>query len=131
MSNLVRKPLAPYQTYRFIRIYQDFCDRNLVLKKREDGLQLNINELEAKEIELQKATTELQQHLAELQENNAYDDNLNLEVKQENIVSTNDEFMPQPNMVIDYHQNNNKALHYPSQVETSPRTLIFDTKDLF
>jgi hypothetical protein len=74
--------------------------------------------------------TELQQHLAELQENNAYDDNLNLEVKQENIVSTNDEFMPQPNMVIDYHQNN-KALHYPSQVETSPRTLIFDTKDLF
>jgi predicted transcriptional regulator len=53
-----------------VRMYQQFCDRNLALKNREDELQLNINELAAKEIELQKTTTELQQHLAELQENN-------------------------------------------------------------
>lgn len=49
-----------------VRIYQDFCNRNLELKKREDELQLSINELEAKEIELQKATIEIQQHLAEV-----------------------------------------------------------------
>lgn len=97
-------------------IYQQFCDRNLELRKRNDELQLNVNKLEAKKTELQKTTTELQQHLAELQENNTYRDNLNPEVKQE-IISTNDVFIPSPNMVIDYHQNENETLHYPSQVE--------------
>ena len=93
-------------------------------------LQLNVNKLEAKKTELQKTTTELQQHLAELQENNTYRDNLNPEVKQE-IISTNDVFIPSPNMIIDYQQNENETLHYPSQVEPSFRTLIFDTTDLF
>ena len=37
------------------RIYQGFCDRNLELKKREDELQLSINELEAKEAELNES----------------------------------------------------------------------------
>ena len=37
-----------------VRIYQGFCDRNLKLKNREDELQLSINELEAKKVELQK-----------------------------------------------------------------------------
>jgi hypothetical protein len=49
---------------------QDFCDRNLALKKREDELQQNIDEMENKKAELQKTTTELKQHIAELQENN-------------------------------------------------------------
>ncbi|MGH9951901.1 MAG: hypothetical protein ACRD5J_09765 [Nitrososphaeraceae archaeon] len=49
-----------------VRVYQQFCDRNLALKNREDELQLNVDKLEAKEIELQKTTIELQQHLAEL-----------------------------------------------------------------
>src|SRR5919106_6149048 len=31
-----------------VRIYQDFCDRNLKLKKRENELQLAVNELEGK-----------------------------------------------------------------------------------
>ena len=31
-----------------VQIYQDFCDRNLKLKKREDELQLSINKLEVK-----------------------------------------------------------------------------------
>ena len=35
------------------RIYQDFCDRNLILKNREDELQTSVNELEAKQTELQ------------------------------------------------------------------------------
>jgi septal ring factor EnvC (AmiA/AmiB activator) len=38
-----------------VRTYQDFCDRNLKLKKREDELQLSINELEAKEAELNES----------------------------------------------------------------------------
>ena len=80
---------------------------------------------------MQKTTIELQQHLAELQENNTYHDNLNPEVKQENIILTNDIFIPPSNMVIDYHPNENETLLYPTQVEPSSRKLIFDTKDLF
>jgi hypothetical protein len=37
-----------------VRVYQDFCDRNLKLKKREDELLLSISELEGKKAELQK-----------------------------------------------------------------------------
>jgi hypothetical protein len=113
-----------------VRVYQDFCDRNLALKKREDELQLNVNELEAKKTELQKTTIELQQHLAELQENNTYHDDLNPEVKQEDIISTNDVFIPSPNRVFNYHRSENEAFHYPPQV-SSTRAIIFDTKDLF
>src|ERR671919_1376844 len=36
-----------------VRVYQDFCDRNLALKNREDELVLSISELEAKKAELQ------------------------------------------------------------------------------
>ncbi|MGB7632979.1 MAG: hypothetical protein WBL68_04590 [Nitrososphaeraceae archaeon] len=39
-----------------VRTYQDFCDRNLKLKKREDELKLSINELEAKEAELNESS---------------------------------------------------------------------------
>ena len=49
-----------------VRVYQDFCDRNLALKNREDELQSSVNDLEIKETKLQKTTAELQQHLAEL-----------------------------------------------------------------
>ena len=67
------------------RTYQQFCDRNLALRKREDELHVSINELEVKKTELQKTINELQQHLAEIQENSAYNDNLNLEVKQDGL----------------------------------------------
>ena len=40
------------------RTYQDFCDRNLKLKKREDELQLSINELEAKMAELNESSSQ-------------------------------------------------------------------------
>src|SRR5919106_5750901 len=98
-----------------VRVYQDFCDRNLALKNREDEFRLSISEKEYKEEELQKTITELERHIGELQENNTYRDNLNSEVKQENIIPTSDVSMP--NMVIDHHQNENETLHYPSQVE--------------
>jgi hypothetical protein len=38
-----------------VRVYQDFCDRNIDLKKREDDLLLLISKLEAKRAELQNA----------------------------------------------------------------------------
>jgi hypothetical protein len=38
-----------------VRIYQDFCNRNLELKKREDELQLSIKELE---VELNKSSSQ-------------------------------------------------------------------------
>ena len=41
-----------------VRTYQDFCDRNLKLKKREDELQLSINELEAKKAELNESSSQ-------------------------------------------------------------------------
>ena len=113
-----------------VRVYQDFSDRNLALKNREDELQRNIDQLEAKKTELEKTTTELQ-HSAEVHENNVYNDNLNLEIKQEDVIFTNDIFIPPSNMVIDYHSNEDEMHHYHSQVETSSRRLIFDTKDLF
>jgi hypothetical protein len=34
------------------RVYQDFCDRNLALKKREDELLLSISRLEVKKAEI-------------------------------------------------------------------------------
>jgi chromosome segregation ATPase len=77
-----------------VRVYQDFCDRNLALKNREDEFRLSISEKEYKEEELQKTITELERHIGELQENNTYRDNLNSEVKQENIIPTSDVSMP-------------------------------------
>ena len=46
-----------------VRTYQDFCDRNLELKKREDELQLSITELEAKEAELNESSFQTLQYL--------------------------------------------------------------------
>ena len=100
-----------------VRVYQDFCDRNLALKNREDELQLSISELERKE-------TRLNESLSEFQEN----DDIDLEVKEEEVTSMIDELTQQPNMAINYHQNKNEI---NALVESSSRTLIFDTKDLF
>jgi hypothetical protein len=41
-----------------VRIYQGFCDRNIVLRRREDALQLSINKLEAKEAKLNKSLSQ-------------------------------------------------------------------------
>ena len=88
-----------------VQIYQQFIDRNIELKKREDELQFTINELEEDRAELQKTTTEPKRYVSELQENNAYNDNLNPEIKQEEIIFTNDKSIPSSNMVIDYLPN--------------------------
>lgn len=44
-----------------VRVYQDFCDRNLALKNREDELQHNIEELEAKKTILNKSLSEFEE----------------------------------------------------------------------
>jgi len=64
------------------RTYQQFVDRNLALKNREDELLLSISDLENKKSELEKTTAELQQHSADIQENNLYNSNTNLEIEQ-------------------------------------------------
>ena len=107
-----------------VRVYQQFVDRNVALKKREDELQLSNSELECKE-------TRLNESLSEFQDNNADNNCLAPEVKQEEVNLMNYVIISPSNMVIDYHSNENEILHYPSQVEPSSRTLIFDTKDLF
>jgi hypothetical protein len=100
-----------------VRIYQDFCDRNLKLKNREAELQLSISELERKETRLNKS-------LSEFQEN----DDFRPEVKEEEVTSMIDELTQQPNMAINYHQNKNEI---NALVESSSRTLFFGAKDLF
>ena len=45
-----------------VRIYQQFCDKNLEMNKRINELQLIIDELEAKKTELQKTIRKLEQH---------------------------------------------------------------------
>jgi hypothetical protein len=62
-----------------VRIYQDFCDRNVELKNREDELQLTISELEGKIADLQK--TRFNESLSQFQENDSDITNLNPEVK--------------------------------------------------
>jgi hypothetical protein len=87
------------------RTYQQFVDRNIKLKKREDELQYSINELKAKESELQNP--KLNELLSEFHENNGNKD-VNFEVQQEDVIF-NDVSMPQPNDVsINYNQNENE-----------------------
>jgi hypothetical protein len=45
-----------------------------------------------------------------------YNDNLNLEIKQEEVIFSNDVFIPPPDMVINYsHQNKNGMPSYPTK----------------
>jgi FtsZ-binding cell division protein ZapB len=95
-----------------VRIYQDFCDRNVELKNREDELQLTISELEGKIADLQK--TRFNEPLSQFQGNESDITNLNPEAKQEDVISTNDVSIPPSNMAINYHPNENETLHYSS-----------------
>jgi hypothetical protein len=98
------------ETRNEVRTYQQFCDRNLELKKREDELQHGINELEAKKTELQETTTDSNQHVAEFQETNA-----DLEMEQEIVMLMNDLSTPPQNIANSYHQNErNISLSFPS-----------------
>jgi hypothetical protein len=109
-----------------VRIYQDFCDRNIVLKRREDELQHSINEMESKKTESQETTAHSNQHVTEFQETNP-----DLEMEQEIVMLMNDLSTPPPNIANSYHQNEDETPHYLYQVESTTRTLICDTKDLF
>jgi uncharacterized protein YgiM (DUF1202 family) len=88
-----------------VRIYQDFCDRNLKLKNREDELQLSVNELEAKRTELMRSTTESNQHITEFQE-------INAEMEQEIAMLMNKLSTPPPNIANSSHKDENEMLQY-------------------
>ena len=45
-----------------VKLYQNFCDRNMMLRNREDELQLSISELERKETRLNKSISEFQEN---------------------------------------------------------------------
>ena len=111
-------------------MYQQFCDRNLALKKREDELQLSVSELGDNETELRKTISELKQQLLEFQQNKVNNNNLDPEIGLREGIHTNDASVLS-NTIIDYHSKEEDVLDYSSQIEPSPRTIIFDTKDLF
>jgi hypothetical protein len=77
-----------------VRIYQQFVDQNIALKRREDELRLNIGKLEARERELQKTIDELQQQLSTLSEYEFNTSNLYPEVKHEETISNDVLFHP-------------------------------------
>ena len=56
------------------RVYQDLCDLNLALKKKEDELLLSISRLEVKKAEIKKTISELEHPLVEHPEINAYNE---------------------------------------------------------
>ena len=84
--------------------------------------------MKAKNSEFQKP--KLNEPLSEFHEINGNKD-VNLEVQKEDVISINGVLIPQPNVSFNYNQNENETYNYPSKVEPSSRTLIFDTKDLF
>jgi hypothetical protein len=99
------------------RTYQQFCDRNIELKNREDELVNTINELKTKKIELQKSLSH-----SEFQDNDTDNTNMILKAKLEEIISISDVSIQQSSIA-----NN----HYQNEVEPSSGKLVFDTKDLF
>jgi hypothetical protein len=114
-----------------VRTYQQFCDRNVALKNREDELLNAISELEAKQTELQKTLDGLKQQVSEFQNINSNNTALNSEVKL-NGISTNDSTVqPPPNTATNCHQIEHELHHSHPKVEPSSRKLIFDTKDWF
>jgi hypothetical protein len=64
-----------------VRTYQDFCDRNVRLKKREDELLNTISELEIKETELKKSLSQ-----SEFQGNDTDKTNVILKARLEEII---------------------------------------------
>jgi hypothetical protein len=114
-----------------VQAYQQFVDRNIALKNREDELLNIINELETKQTELQKTLDGLKQQVSEFQNINADNTGLNSEVKLNGISTNNSIVQPPPNTTTDYHQIEQEIHHFHPKVESSSRKLIFDTKDWF
>ena len=79
-----------------VRIYQQFCDRNVELKNREDELLHSISILENKRSEFEKTISELKQHVSKLQENDIDNSDVNAEVKLEDTILTNNGSLEHP-----------------------------------
>jgi hypothetical protein len=88
------------------RTYQQLCDRNIELKNREDELLNTINELEARETELQKSLSQ-----SEFQDNDTDNTNVILKARLEEIISTSDVSIERSN-IANNHQNENNKVHY-------------------
>jgi hypothetical protein len=113
-----------------VRIYQQFCDKNLDMNKRINELQVTINESESKKVELHNTVTALKQQLSELQESDIY--NLNPENRLDIVM--NDGRLPPttPKETLDYSTPPILTLNGSS--ETLPHIQgnrkILDTREL-
>jgi hypothetical protein len=115
------------ETSNIARTYQQFVDRNIALKKRENELLKTVNELEAKRTELQKSLSQ-----SESQDNNTDNTNVILKARLEEIIATSDASIQRSSLTNNYHKNEYNEVHfYSPQVELSSRKTIFDTKDWF
>jgi hypothetical protein len=110
------------ETSNIVRTYQQFVDRNVALKNREDELVSTINELEFKKTELQKSISQ-----SEFHDNDTDNTNVILKARLEEIISTSDVSIQRSNI----HNDNNEMPHSSHIVESSSRKLIYDTRDLF
>ena len=108
------------------RTYQQFCDRNIELKNREDELVNTINKLEARKTELQKLLSN-----SEFQWKDADNTNVVLKARFEEIISTSDVSIQRSNIANSHQNENNDAHLYSPQVEPLSRKSIFDTNDWF
>ena len=81
-----------------VQVYQDFCDRNIELKKRENELFNTINELEAKKADLQRIRLNGSLSQSEFQDNDTNNTNVILKARLEEIISTNDVLMQLSNI---------------------------------
>jgi hypothetical protein len=79
-----------------VRIYQEFNDRAIEMKKRVKELQLTINRMEDEIRELGLKKTMLEKSLIEQQKNNLDNGNVN----QDEVILMNDVLIPTSNMVI-------------------------------
>jgi hypothetical protein len=86
------------------RTYQQFCDRNIELKNREDELRKSISELEAGAAELQKARLNGSLSQSAFQDNDRDNTNMILKARLEEIILTSNVSTQRSN-ITNNHQN--------------------------
>jgi predicted transcriptional regulator len=105
------------ETSHIARTYQQFVDRNIELKKREDELHKSISKLEAKKTKFNESLSQ-----SEFQDNDTHNTNVILKAKLDEIISTSDVLIQQSSI------SNN---HYQNEVAPSSRNLVFDIRNMF
>jgi uncharacterized protein with von Willebrand factor type A (vWA) domain len=120
-NKFLNSPLCEAEKTNSVRIYQQFCDRNIELKNREDELRVTIRELQDKKEELRK--TRLEESIPELK--NKINNNINLA---DDFIVMDDVLIPQPQPhMTNNHLNENKVLNGESTLSSSVNEYTTDT----